>query len=614
VSSDGVAEGVLMSPLMSPCARRDRQRGAIGLLAALTMALALLCTLVVVDSGRLYMEKRSLQRVADMAALEAASLNGTCAGANTASRYATQSATRNGFTVTDNTRTLTTRCGLLATGADSRRSFVVDATKSDAIQVIVSHTVDRSIAAGIGAMFDTTPTPTDIQLTAVAVATPPLPPLAQLTIRSSLLSVNIDQSKANSLNAGLSRLLGTTVALDAGSWKGLVDSDLSLLKLADQAAIKANVNAGDYTKLLNTDITLTDLLGASVSAMQQSGATATIAAAISGLTAVQTAVKSSGIGSSLIKLGDVVNLKTGTPDAGLDAGVQAFQLVQTLAQIANGQNGVALSQVLSVPGVGQVSASIKLIEPPQLSAIGDPRTEPEKITVRTAQMRALLTIDLTSLSAPLNKILKAVPLVSVTVAPSPIDVSIELAPAITKVTGYNCDSDTTKTLRAQTSTAIATVKAGVINHSDWESSTVPTSVSSLNLATLSVPLVGTTALGVSVDAPVGSTTTPSTGDMLFNVPNEIGMPANPFLPLKAQDLVKGLGASKVQVSFTGVLSILGGLINALVGDVGSLLTDFLSPLLDPVLNGVLDQLGISLANVNVGANLSCHPGQAVLVM
>jgi uncharacterized membrane protein len=143
-----------MSPLMYPCARRDRQRGAIGLMAALTMALALLCTLVVVDSGRLFMEKRTLQRVADMAALEAASLNGNCTGASSASTYATQSATRNGFTVTDNTRTLTTRCGILTTGADSRRTFAVDATKSDAIQVIVSHSVARSIAAGIGAMFE----------------------------------------------------------------------------------------------------------------------------------------------------------------------------------------------------------------------------------------------------------------------------------------------------------------------------------------------------------------------------------------------------------------------------------------------------------------------------
>ncbi len=41
-----------------------RQRGAIGLMAAVTFGLALLLMLLVVDSGRLYMEQRKLQRVA----------------------------------------------------------------------------------------------------------------------------------------------------------------------------------------------------------------------------------------------------------------------------------------------------------------------------------------------------------------------------------------------------------------------------------------------------------------------------------------------------------------------------------------------------------------------
>ncbi|RMU35565.1 hypothetical protein ALP32_04526, partial [Pseudomonas avellanae] len=67
--SDGVVEGVLMSALNRYTAMPARQRGAIGLIAALTLGLALLCALVVVDSGRLYLEKRSLQRIADIAAL-----------------------------------------------------------------------------------------------------------------------------------------------------------------------------------------------------------------------------------------------------------------------------------------------------------------------------------------------------------------------------------------------------------------------------------------------------------------------------------------------------------------------------------------------------------------
>ena len=53
-----------------------RQRGAIGLMAAVTLALALAFTLLVIDSGRLYLEKRNLQRIADMAALEAATRGG----------------------------------------------------------------------------------------------------------------------------------------------------------------------------------------------------------------------------------------------------------------------------------------------------------------------------------------------------------------------------------------------------------------------------------------------------------------------------------------------------------------------------------------------------------
>jgi len=45
-------------------------------MAALTLGLALLFMLLTVDSGRLYLEQRKLQRIADMAALEAAEHGG----------------------------------------------------------------------------------------------------------------------------------------------------------------------------------------------------------------------------------------------------------------------------------------------------------------------------------------------------------------------------------------------------------------------------------------------------------------------------------------------------------------------------------------------------------
>ncbi|MFJ3467269.1 pilus assembly protein TadG-related protein [Pseudomonas sp. NPDC090201] len=664
-----------MSPLMYPCARRERQRGAIGLMAALTMALALLCTLVVVDSGRLYMEKRTLQRVADMAALEAASLNGNCIGASSAKAYATQSATRNGFTVIDASRTLTTLCGTLAVGANSRRAFTLDASRSDAIQVTVSHSVPRSIAAGIGAMFGSA-TPADVALTAVAVAAKPSPPMAQLTIRSSLLSVNVDQSRANSLNSALSALLGSTVNLSLASWKGLLDTDVNLLKFADQLAIALNVKAGDYTQLLATNTTLTKLIGASISALQQSGATATITAAINGLTSLQTAVAGSGAGSSLVKLGDLLNVQSGTPSAGLDAGLQAFQLVQTLAQLANSKNAAAITQSISVPGLALISAKVKVIEPPQLSAVGNPllaKADPmgaNRIYVRTAQVRALVTVDLplltgvvglvntvAGLTGPLtstvngllNLNLSAVGCLLGTkctqtdpqVLPNGVKVSLglELAAANAHVTDVNCTTDATKTLTTQTNTALATVRVGTIDETTFFSSLTPTNADPLAIVDIGtkacsnlllIPLTcdprkpfAAGGLGLTLNTSLVGNAAPYT--YVFNQPPELTKPPA-MQPAPPNDIVNSLsttlsGISINQFGPNANATGLGALLNTVASTfsgvtslVGALIKSTLSPLLDPLLNSLLSNLGIDVTNIDIGANLSCHPGQAQLVI
>ena len=54
----------------------NRQHGAVVIMTAGFMMLAVLFLALVVDTGRLYMEKRNLQRVADLAAIETASRYG----------------------------------------------------------------------------------------------------------------------------------------------------------------------------------------------------------------------------------------------------------------------------------------------------------------------------------------------------------------------------------------------------------------------------------------------------------------------------------------------------------------------------------------------------------
>jgi uncharacterized membrane protein len=567
------------------------------LLAVLTLALALVCTLVVVDSGRLYLEKRSLQRVADMAALEAAGLNGSCSATNTANAYAVASATRNGFTVTDSTRTLTTQCGSVSTGADGRRVLAVDVSKTAAISVTVSHAIPRSIAAGVGAMFDSTPTPQNITVIATATATPPLPPLAQLTISSTLAT--IDSTRSAALNLLWGQLLGGTLNVSTVGYQGLTDANINLLKYLDQLAIDVHATAGDYTTLLGTDIKISQLLNSGLAVLPQASQNA------------QTAVNGLNLaaGNATVKLQNLINLQSGSPAAALNTSLNLFNLAQGLVQAANSKNGLAANMTFNL-GVASIIAKVQVVQPAQLSAIGDPSKNPQNISVHTAQVKTLFTVDLGPVTSSLKSLLTSVlgALTPVSVASS-LDISIEVASATTQVTGYSCASDATKSLTALTKTSGAIVKGGTINPAAWTNNATAVGVSPMNLATIT--LLGQSNVSLMIDTPLAQTTQSA----VFAVPNEIGATPYPVVNFNSQNMVGGLQNSTITASINGpVVGILGLLLNGLLNNITSLISGLLSPLLDPLLNQLLSLLGIGVSNVQVGGNLSCHLAQAGLVI
>ena len=164
---------------MSPPLRRAyfngprQQHGAIGLMAALTLGMVLIFMLLVVDGGRLYLEQRKLQRVADMAVLEAVSRGGSCAATpSTATLYATQSAARNSFVPAGTQQTLNATCGTLVT-VNQLRTFQLDPSKSDAIRVIATNTIPTSIAGGVWDLVSKGTLSTTTKLTASAVGAAP---------------------------------------------------------------------------------------------------------------------------------------------------------------------------------------------------------------------------------------------------------------------------------------------------------------------------------------------------------------------------------------------------------------------------------------------------------
>ncbi|MHA6573093.1 pilus assembly protein TadG-related protein [Pseudomonas yamanorum] len=653
-----------MSPLF-----RDGQRGAIGLIAVGTLALALVCTLLVVDSGRLYLEKRKLQGVADTAALEAVGRKGTCLPGLTAAAYAGQSVARNNFVV-GNGNTLVTTCGSLTTAATGMRTFTANPAQSTAVQVVVTKPVTTSIAGGIWALVSGAPLSLNTALSATAVAASPMPTVAQLSINSTVANINL-------LNPLFTGFLGGSVTVSVAGWNGLLGANINLLSYLDQLAINLGVSAGNYTQLLATNVTASQLIQAAINVMTLNGATADVLTALGNL-------KVAAINQAPLSIGQILQLQTGTTAAALNANVQLFQLIQGVVQLSSSKSAVAATLPVSVLGLANVTTQIKVIEPPQVSAVGNPVLAaanplgPNGIVVRTAQVRTQVTVSLPILSslsglttavsnlvAPLTPVINGLlSLNLVTTINSalcllgagcqqldvlalpgalPLNIVLDAGGAQSYVTGYTCPTGTTgiKSVTAYTSTSLASLNVGSITNAF--SSTLPMVVSPLPLIDIGTKTchkilgIGTCdprvsfaggGIGIKVQSPIGATNQ----SLVFSSTTPFPAPPNVNLPTIYQAVtpstnvvsslsttLNGVGITAYQpVGNSPLGTVMSGAAAAISG-VGAIVTpvvdNLLGPLLDPILNRLLNTLGISLVNVNVGANLTCgQKGGAYLVI
>ncbi len=641
-----------------------RQRGAIGLMAAATLAVALVFMLLAVDSGRLYLEKRKLQSIADSAALEAASRGGVCSPSTTANDYALQNAARNGFTVGagDNSRGLTVTCGSLVTNASNIRVYTPDPSKNDAVRVVATRSVVTSVISGIWNMFSGAPVATQTLLSATAVAAY-APPVAQLTIRSSLLTVDSSQSPA--LNFALGSLLGGNLSITAAGWNGILQTNVNLLGYLDQLAIKLNVTAGDYTTLLNTAASATDLIDAAVTLLQKNGS------AVQAVVNDVLTIKAIAPNTKVLTVGSLLNVATGTPTAALNTGVQLFQLLETVAQLSNGKSGVSVATQVNVPILGSVSIQTKVIEPPQLSAFGNPalakaglanNPPTNQIFVRTAQVRTLVIVQapglklvsgvgsiLTGLATPVSKVVSGLlnlnlldvvngvlcvvgcNVTDVDITTS-LSIYIEAGSAQAHVTDFNCATPASKSLTVSTTTSIATLGVGYVDPATVFSSSAAVNVQPVRLIDFGqkfclLTLVcgpRTAGVGGGLNLKALSTVGAQTSTLLFSPVNDINATTIYKSPPATANVINSLGAtlSGLQVTYvppTGSTpnnptATVTTALTTVINSVTSLVQNVLSPILDPIVNTLLKALGISAGNAEVGANLSCHLGRAYLVI
>ncbi|MCK9506647.1 MAG: pilus assembly protein TadG-related protein [Porticoccaceae bacterium] len=394
---------------MEKCNRRPtsrHQQGAFAVLFAIVLAAFALMLVLVLDSGRLYMEKRSLQKVADMAALEAVSRKGSCLVEDDADNYAAtlvqQAATRNHL-FSNGGDIIDVACVDLTTNADGVREVTALNDASPIIQVITGKTVPASLVIRAGCLFDLCASDT-VNLQASAIAGQD-EPIAAFSVGSRLLRFDGASTLGGLLSVVGINLDNTAVA----SYNGLANVDITPDGLLKELGldITADMTVGDLNTLLAAEtVNVLDLLDVVANLAGQQELLAANLVLLQQL-AVAAGVPSLNVAIPLLTQAD------GTP--GLFA-----EIVAPLAQRANTALGVQLNALsvletaigiathehaLEVKGLDlnllelvKVSAKVGVVEPPSIVIGG------VGATAYTAQVRTFIHLQTGELAGAINNL------------------------------------------------------------------------------------------------------------------------------------------------------------------------------------------------------------------
>ncbi|MFP2769694.1 pilus assembly protein TadG-related protein [Oceanisphaera sp. KMM 10153] len=369
-----------------------RQRGAFSILAAGTLMMALGCLMLVLDTGRLYMEQRKLQKLADTAALEAvARLNeGDCSKSpGLVQTNAIENATSNGFLI-NGTQSIATRCVKVNTD-DGLRVPTPDAS-GHAVQAIATETVPASLIFRAGSMLGLSDK-NEISLQARAVAEREGgEPIAAFSIGAELLKLNsdglvglilksagVDVNTLTILNsngladvaispAGLLHALEIDVsihelkALSPQRLIDLTDTKVGLLSLEELIALSVNVVSDSALKLALTTLR-EDILIAPI------------------LEEIEVNIFGLADENALFTLATNPDRAAGPA---LDTQLKLSDLLSTVILLGAGGRGIEIPE-LGILGLARVELGV--VEPPSI-AIGPVGTQ-----AYNAQVRAYINID-----------------------------------------------------------------------------------------------------------------------------------------------------------------------------------------------------------------------------
>lgn len=357
------------------------RRGSVLIQFALLLGvlIALLGTLQI---GYMYYAKRDLQRIADLAALEAISAlsdPSTCTAAREAGlrSIASQWKWPDGLAAEPKQQDVACLRWNRQTGASALPA------PFNAVQVRLRGET-LLLMPFIGSR--------DVYAEATAAT-------ATDAIAAFSLGSGVAKLDAGALNRLLGMLLGTTVNLSLVDYNALANTKVNLLGLKNAV----DLTAGTYEQLLNTRLTLAQLLQSSIDVIQKSPASDTANIAISALGRLLNLPASLNLNQTFIKLlggpgqkGLVdIGIFKDNPISALAADVSALNLLMVGLQVANANSAAAVQGSIPLQPLANVTLKAKVIEPPVV-AVGPPGYDAAglpKTAAHTGQVRVQLNVQ-----------------------------------------------------------------------------------------------------------------------------------------------------------------------------------------------------------------------------
>lgn len=566
-----------------------RQRGAVGPGLILLMISMVLFLSLAVDTGRLYMEKRQLQKQADLAALSL-SRSGCYLDGSTedkAQALITQmkgNLKNNGFDPDANEYEVLFGAASI-NQADSRWEFDPDNSVKSAGKVTLTKTVPASLL---------TQMTSDERVTLSASATV----MKRMSVGFGVGSRTIDVGLTNSV---LGAALGGE--LSVGSYQGLADTQVRLAGLLsamnDMGLLAVDVSAGTVEGILDTHLTVAQFIEANIQAVSEYAVLD--ADVLPALTQLDSLAKVSALS---LTLSDIIQLAAGSNDAmndeihraALASKITLFDLVSAAIYAANGNHAIEIDDLnvdTGLLGLGQLGVTVDatIIEPPKFTVGVLPVTDEQPGTkVETAQVRLKVGLDL-----PLN--LLSLPGILDT------DLSFGLAVDAAKANAElldmtNCTSDGYQ-LMFDVTPALASVKLGSRSDVDQPaklSAEVLSGLVGLDVK-LSANVEKTDGSGIPLIVNAAHGDIPSVYSLTEEVSDNLdSLLSNENIIHVETEITSGLGLLDILFTQLKLDDAISYLVN---NTVSGLISDLLSPVILLVSQQVLDPL-LNLLGIQVG--------------